>query len=407
MFVGGMARLPRAPRVPSRLRAYAPAPQQLPAWLPAVGSFADIGTSTLNAVKPSGWPTSESSGPFMNWSGGAWAPDFGAQGGYVVHGSGHLTVGTPIWAGVWVWDVATTTWVGRNVPAAPLLEPTPGTPPSGYNSYFESTDAPTSGHPYVPHTYDGLIYRSAANSGGADGALVRTFYAGSTGVDANAVHEFDLSSATAPPTRRSNGITMGGSSGSYPSAALDEARGGYWLMTYNGAGPLKFVPFSTFSPTNYAGVEFNAYGDQSLIYVPPRDCLVAMGRDGSGGVDLSLRVCPIVSGTPQGWTLVTQSGTPPADKRCGGVWSTMLGKIVCYEADGSYTVHKLTVPADLTSGTWVWSSETLTGAAGATPSANPTEANGAWGRFVEAPELGCFLWCDSISDAMQAWRLTV
>lgn len=404
MFVGGMARLPRAPRVPSRLRAYAPAPQQLPAWLPAVGSFADIGTSTLNAVKPSGWPTSESSGPFLNWSGGAWAPDFGAQGGYVVHGSGHLTPGTATWGGVWVWDVASQTWVGRNVPVEPLLEPSSGY--AGYNVFFESEDVDTIGHTYAPHTYDGLVYRSAANGGGADGALVRNFFAGSPNPNANAVHEFSLSSATAPPTRRSAGITMDGSSGSYPASALDEARGGYWLMAYNGAGPLKFVPFSDYAPTSYSGVEFGAYGDQALIYVPTRDCLVALGRDGSGGVDLSVRVCPIVSGTPQGWTTVTQSGTAPTDYRCGGVWSTLLGKIVSYAGGGTYTVNTLTVPADLTGGTWAWAAQTLTGASGATPSASASN-NGSFSRFVEAAELGCFLWCASINDQVQAWRLTV
>lgn len=143
-----------------------------------------------------------------------------------------------------------------------------------------------------------------------------------------------------------------------------------------------------------------------MVYIPERDCLVAIGRDGGGGVNMSVRVCPIEGGVPQGWTTCTQSGTPPGDRRCGGQWCAPLGAIVSYESSGSSAVHKLTPPANLTSGTWAWTSETLTGASGATPATNTATDNGAWSRFVYAAEIGCFLWANSVSKVTQAWRLT-
>lgn len=381
------------------------APSGLPSWLPAEGQFADISLNTLLSARPTGWPTTEGAGPFANWSGGVWAPDFGSMGGYVVHGSGHLTPGTPTWAGVWVFDIASQLWVGRNVPPAPLNE-VGGIYPRAdyYNDYFESIVSGLEGHTYPPHTYDGLAYQSSANGGGADGSLIRFAMPGSGVANAKVAHRFDLSSASAAPTRVMAAVNS--ISNSYPATAVDEARGGVWTTDANGLGGVGFVDFDTWTETRWTGVAFNAYGDQSIVYVPTRDCLVALGRDGPGGSNMSVRVCPIVGGVPQGWSTVAQSGTPPTDRRCGGVWSTLLGCLVSFESTGSYAVHKLTVPSDLTGGTWAWTTETMTGVSGATPSQSTTSGNGAWSRFVEAPELGCFLWADSVTGPLQAWRLT-
>lgn len=370
----------------------------LPSWVPAAGQFKNISLNTLYDARPTGWPNSDIAGPFANWSGGVYAPQFGSKGGYVIHGSGHLSTGAPLWGGVWVFDINTRTWVGRNVPNTALLEG------GNFNGYFESQDAGTFGHTYPPHTYDGLAYQSPSAGGGTSGSLIRFALAGSGAAGDKCVHKFDLSSTTSAPTRVNNGVASIATS--YPATATDTARGGVWVTSANGAGGVGFVDFATFSETRWASVDFNAYGDQSIIYVPTRDCLVAMGRDGGGGVNMSVRVCPIVGGIPQGWTTVTTSGTRPSDARCGGVWSTLLNCIVCYEAGGSYTVHKLTVPTNLTTDTWVWTSETLTGVSGVTPSRSVTADNGAWSRFQEAPEYNCFIWCDSVTGAVQAWRLT-
>lgn len=394
-------------KVPAGTTAYIGkvAPASLPDWVPEAGQFANISLNTLYSIRPTGWPNSDIAGPFANWAGGVWAPDFGSMGGYIVHASGHLTPGSPTWAGVWVFDVASQLWVGRNVPSAPLVEVGGGYAFGDYyNNYFESIVSGLEGHTYPPHTYDGLQYVPSVLAGNSNGKLLRFGMAGSGIPGAKCLHAFDLDSTTAPPVRVKDSITS--LANSYPATAFDVARGGIWVTNSNGLGAVSFVDTATWTETRWSSVSFNAYGDQSIVYIPSRDCLVALGRDGSGGVNMSVRVCPIVGGVPQGWTTVTQSGTPPTDRRCGGVWSETLGCIVSYQAAGSATVHKLTPPANLTAGTWAWTDETLTGVSGATPARNPVSDNGAWSRFVEASEYSCFIWCDSISGNVQAWRLT-
>lgn len=366
----------------------------LPAWVPSPGQFADVGASTLLSAVPPGWPNSDIGGPFSNWAGGFWNPDFGSMGGYVVFGSGHLSAGQPLFAGVWVWDAGTATWVGRNVPPTPMIEGS--TLPAGFEN------------DYPIHTYDGLILQPTAAGGGADGSMIRHFTPGAGGANRRVVYRHDLSLPSSASTTVIATVPTAMTSGAetYPMAAADYGRGGYWLMNNNGSEKLMFVSFADWSVTNYV-MDFAAYGDISMVYIPERDCLVALGRVGDGGVNMGVFVSPIVAGVPQYWSPVAaQSGTPPADRRCGGEWVPSLGCIVSYEAAGSYTVHKLTPPANLTAGTWAWTSETLTGVGGAIPCRTTSGNNGAWSRMVYAENLGCMLWADSVSKVMQAWRLT-
>lgn len=386
-------------------------PNVLPAWVPAEGTFANISTNTLFQAKPTGWPNSDVAGPFNNWSGGIFAPDFGVSGGYVVHGSGHLTQGTPTWAGVWVFDLDSLQWVGRNVPSEPLLENS-----TLYNIYGESLDVDTTGHTYPPHTYDGLVYQPAANGGGTSGSLIKVGMPGYGGSGAMCVHQFDLSSTTNPATRVVD--TLASISTSYPSAAHDEARGGFWVMNNNGAGVLGFVSYADWSETTYS-ITTTGPRDIALIYSPDRDCLIAIRRLAESISQVGVAVCPIVNDAPQGWVSVSPIGTAPADSRCGGVWSSILGCVVSYQGvpagssdlSAGYIVHKLILPSDLINGTWQWLTETLTGAGGATPtigkdSNNNNFTNGTWSRFVEVPSARCFLFAASVNGPVQAWRLT-
>jgi hypothetical protein len=377
----------------------------LPTWVPAPGTFANIGQNTLLQARPSTWPNSDVAGPFANWSGGAFDPDFGTMGGYVVHGSGHLTNGTPLWAGVWVYDIGARVWVGRNVPPAPLIEDSWLN--GNFNSFAESTNPATAGHTYPPHTYDGLIIQRTADGGGPAGSLIRVAIGGGGISNASVVHRFDLSSATAPATRIINNLA--GVNTSYPMTAADYGRGGFWALSYNGNGTLSFVRFSDWNITTYAGANFNDYGDFSMTYLPaPYDALVATGRTGSGGVSFGAYVLRL-SNPSAGWTNITSrlTGTGPNGASAGTCWSEILNTLVYYEGNGSARVHRLTPPApgSLTTGNWTWTSETLAAAGGATPSDNFT-TNGTFGRFIEVPALRCFLWCDSVNQPVQAFRLT-
>ena len=396
----GFATDPRWGSVPKNSTA-------LPAWVPAPGNIANIGSSTVFSVRPPGWPGNESLGPIALWSGAVWAPEYGTGGGYILHGSGHQAPGTPLWAGVWVFDVASQTWVGCNVPSQPLLERS--APLTIYNEFGESTVAGTIGHTYPPHTYSGLIYQSPANGGGANGSLIRNFFAGgygAVGAGTQSVHRFDLSSATAPPTRVHDGITMGGS-GNYPMAALDRARGGYWLLSYTGLGPLRFVSFADWSATPVPGVGYNEYGDQFLIHIPaPYDVILGFGRTEGTATAWTYRASVITAGVPGPFNVITINGTAPSNSRSGGCWSTLLNQVVSYNGFGSTAVHKLTPPsvanARAGTGTWAWSTETLGGVA---PAFYSPENAGMYSRLQEAPQYRCFLLANSIHSPLQAFRL--
>lgn len=393
----------------------------LPAWVPPQRQFANIGTATINGATPSTWPKGKDASPFNNWASGAWCEQFGTRGGYAIHGGGHLGPSANLGGGVWVLDVELQTWVGRCVPSDPLAEP-PGT---NYNAYGESTDAGNLGHPYPAHTYQGLLYQSPANGGGSQGSLVRVCH-GAHGFGNNkSVVTFDLSSTTAAPTRRINDLFPGNADATYIGATVDTTRGGFWAQGYNGNSNLVFVDFADWSVTNH-NVTHGGYGSFNLVHVPTRDCLVAIGEIGNDPtLACAVYVCPIVADVPQGWTLVTQGGTIPSEftsgftkARFGGEWSSVLGCIVSWPGPDSddlaaaYVAYKLAVPANLTAGTWTWTTETLTAQGSEVPPHDVNinngqfYQNGTWSRFREAPNLKCFILANSLEDPAQAWRLT-
>jgi hypothetical protein len=316
-------------------------------------------------------------------------------------------MGTPLFSGVWIFDLDTLRWVGTNVPTSPLLEPFApvGNVFEGYNGYFESTNSANLGHPYPPHTYDGLIYQSPALGWGPKGSLIRNAIAWWNNPYSRVVHRFDLSSPSNPPSRPINQLNI---PNSYPATALDEARWWYWALSSNGNGPLIFVSFADWSQQSYPA-QYNTYGDQSLIYAKDnsnQEFLIGVWRGGNGGVNYEVRVAPIINGIPQAFTTILPIWAPPADARAGGVWSARLWAVVSYEANWSNQVHKLIPPSgSLTWGTWVWQTQTLTGLNGAIPAKNPNATNGAWSRFIEVPELGIFLWADSVTGPVQAWNI--
>lgn len=399
------------------------APNALPEWasLTAIppGTFANISLNTLLDVLPESWNMSEVAGPFINWSGGVFASDFSALGALSVHGSGHLaSPSAPLCAGAWNFDLSARMWSGSNIPAAPLLDNN-----DHYDYYGESNQTATLGHTTPPHTYGGLVYQPSSMGGGSKGSTWTHFYPGFR--LSNPAHRFDLSSATDPAERAIATIEMGGQNGTYPMAASDYGRRGYWLLATNGNGPLAFIGFDKvageYPVTRFEAVGYNEYGGHFMVHIPaPWDCLVAFGPSGSGGVNQTIYVCPIVDDVPTNFFAVTKSGTYPGENgalvnNSGGVWSPTHQRIVAYEGLGSYDVHGLTPPspADILSGTWAWTSQTLAGVSGTTPArpgtnpnnGYPYDENGQWGRFCYVPDLDIFLLANGVEAPVQAWRL--
>lgn len=377
-------------------------------WVAAEGTFASVSTNTMRSAVPdsSAWPNSDNGGPFSNWGGGRWVADFGKYGAYVLQTSGHLIPPSPIWSGVPCWDLETRAWVYRAYPPGGLIEPPPASFETYYNDYFESVEAGKAGHIYVPHTYGGNVPVRTKFGGGKDGSLVTMAVPGYGARNNRAVHKSDLSKLTDPPTRVINAMAALTTINNYPMAALDESRGGFWALQNNGNGAVNFVRFSDWNESQPGGVGYNDYGDHCLIHIPaPWDMLVGMGRSGSGGVNLSVWAAKITGSSVGTFTQYTYTGTPPTDRRCGGVWSKRLKCIVSYSGNGSAIVHKLLVPRDLATGSFVWTSETLTGASGATPSTTSGTFNGEWSNMQEAEHLGTMIRCGGINAPVQSWTL--
>lgn len=400
-------------------------PSDLPAYRTAIepGQFGNVSTNTLTSVLPSGWPTGEQSSFFLVWCGNAWNPDLGAYGSVVYNGSGHQSqITDALLAGNWpiVFGETGATWVGRNVPTTPLYDN-----PAHYSTdYYVNTLSGSAGWYYHGHTYTGLTVMTAAEGGGPNGSLLNFFIGGGSAY--NMVLKSDLSSLNGPPVRIIDKVNVPGATinqGAYPAGCKDHVRGGTWIANYQGQG-LHFLKHSTLELTAFPGVGFSVYGDQIPVLIPaPWDCLVFMGHDvastSPGGTDIHVRVAKI---TEPGGVLtvdpiveVFPTGQQCPEYRCGGDWCPDLGFIGSYAGGGSYDLYRLTPPtaANLTTGTWAWSHDTMTGKDGATPSwagLNPNTGftlpytnNGTWSKFRWIPTLKAFGMCGGMTAPYQLW----
>lgn len=366
-------------------------------------TFKNISLNTLASAKPSTWSGSigNANGPFSNWSGGIYADDHGKYGAYVTIGSGHLSPGAMIVAGAFLFDAETQLWSMKSGPEYDILELV--TP---LNTYGESTEQATLGHPTTPHTYGGIVYQPEASGGGVGGSALRNYFAGSDYGTVQCTHKFNFTGQFDVPQRVINHIPT---ANSYPATAQDRQRNGYWIVSQNLAGSICFVSYPNYEVSQFSNVDISVYGGNCITYIPaPYDCLVAIGNIGSSpNLQFAMHVSRIVGGTPQRWQRVTLAGSlETSNGGHGGVWSEILNCIVRYNGGGSNQVARITPPppADILTQDWTFEYETLTGVDGAVPSFVHIN-NGTWNRFVESKQLRTFLWCGGVGQPVQSWRL--
>ena len=386
----------------------------LPDFVPQPGYFADLPArtnATMNEVRPLGWPSGEQAGPFTNWSTAKYLPDVGQYGAYVIYGSGHLTSGEALFAGVFVRPLDGVTGWQVRTEHAPILEG------AGFGDFFASTQTGSVGWPYPGHQYTGLIVQPAANGGTPDwGSLYTVMLGGWGGSNARAVYRFDLANPPAAPTRVIDEMAIAGSGNSYPAAIEDPARGGWWTLNYNGNGPLIWTDWNTFAQTAYSEAVFNDEKDYQLSWAPELGVLVAAGGTNTG---YHIRVNPVEGGQPGSWIDVPLDGTPPPNALAGIEWCPLLGKFAAYEGlvnagaavpAEAYVIHWLTPPADLVRGNWTWSHETLAGQGGAViysvinTNNNQLYATRPYSKFRWVPKLRSFVFGTGLSGPVQLWR---
>lgn len=372
-----------------------------PSWVPPPGSFANISLNTLADVDPcparncvySGVSGQES--VFIVWNGAAFAPDYSPYGALVCHGGGHNA-----YSGneVYVFDLTTRRWSRVGAPS-PYAE-------SQANADGEYPD----GQPTPPHTYSGVAYLPPSLGGGPKGSLLRFGFAGAPATQW--VHRMPLDTSPTTPrgwTRFANLSSQ--LNGSYWSVAFDPTRARFWVISNLNSWPRGFGYVTASGQVvalPYQGD--NVEGYHALGYCPVFDMLVHVGTR-YGTPHLGGRLC----NSNRDFAVLRTSGPFPPPGTSGLEWSTAGGYFVAYPGNGSTTVYKLIPPSgDPLSGTWTWTTQTLTGLQGAVPAKatgyRPGEWNGHYSRFREVPALSrpgnpVFVYADGRTQPVQLWAL--
>lgn len=378
---------------------FALAPAVLPAFVPSVGTFENISSAPnglMSSVDPCPAKTcvySEENGQegvFVLWNGCAWAPNYSPAGAVLFHGGGHQGYGGNE---AYAFDLTTRTWIRHKVPS-PYNEP-------NYNADGEYPD----GQPFPPHMYGGLGYLPPPY-GGTKGALIRLGFAGAPVTQH--MYKMVLSDTPLNDTWVRWGPAPLTETDSYNACVWDTRRHQFWVLGGGNSNDLISIDTNG-NISAIANTGTNVDSQVGIAYSHEFDFLVALGT--AGGISKVWGRFPsAASGTY--FAQLNTTGTFPQDpSRNGIIWSRTLGCFVQYDGNGATYVNVLKPPPgaapDLLNGTWTWSQQTLTGAAGATPVVGNYGSgyNGNWGRFIEIPYLRTFLYTDGASNPVQMWRL--
>jgi hypothetical protein len=414
-FTSGFSGLVQSP-------AHGITPQSvLPSFVPEPGFYADLPASsftTMNSARSAGRPNGEQAGPLTNWSTGRYLPDVGEYGAYVIYGSGHLNPGENLFDDILVRPLdGVSGWQSRSS-HSPMIEVGPGFPVATYyGSYFDSIQTGSVGWPYPGHQYTGLVVQTVANGGAAGWGNLYTVMLGGWGsANPRAVYRFNLDSPSTAPTRVLNDVGITGVGNSYPCCAVDHARGGFWTLNYNGAGPLIWTDFATHTTTAYPGSVFNVEKDFQMEWVPELSALVAQG--GTPG-DFRVMVNIVTAGVPSTWVQVTVTGTENPNPLAGICWCPLLRKFASYNSNDATAslpadinqIHWLTPPlTNITSGTWVRTKETFASQGGATIYSVINTNNGllrerrVYSKFIWVEKLRCFVFPEGLDAPVKLWR---
>lgn len=366
--------------------------EDLSAWVPAPGTFADVSLNKPSDVNPcpaegcaySG--TEGQAGVFVDWTSGVFAPELGALGSYVCWGGGHKG-----YAGneVYRWDVESRMWMRMGNPSS--YSDAPGN--------IAADGSFPDGKPAAPHTYHTLGIRASAFGGGANGSLIQATLPACDQLGngrSGAWWQFDFAKAAWSKFIDSSSISPGTLTF---KTMVQEPDGSFWwlgggyvpqIARITQTGLITKYPVSINTGNYFSGGVFGSR-------------IIALNGDFGSGTQLRLlNLAEVEAGGSDAtvWRIPRVTGLP-ADGANGLRWCPDLQRFAAMSGDSPNKIYWLKPPADAWSGTWVWSSETLVPARGAAPR---TLVNGSHGRFVWCAPIKCFLWASGANNAMQAYR---
>lgn len=386
-------------------RDFIPAPTTLPSWLPAVGQVGAISLNSISAVNPcpaNGCSYSAVEGQsavLEDWNGGAFAPAYSQYGGLVVHGGGHNGY---FGNEVYVFNCTTRLWERINNPT-----PTPG----GIAYSWDTTEGElVANTPASTHTYYQVQYLPPERGGGTKGSFILLVHTSNHQVGGGFTgrsHRCDL--ATGVWSRFStNRATPNSGSGNEGSTCYDSLRDKFW---YSGQATSQWWTLDSnraWAGTGVSPPNFNLYFS-SLAYDQKGDIIIAW--DAAAGTKLT----GFDAAGNGAYQALNYTGTAPSD--LGPTSQRAIQLEYVPETDAFYSwnyaygalvIYKLKPPtgtkAQRLAGTWTWSTQTFTLAAGSAAIPNAGNGVGAFSRFRYAPALRSFVVWSAYTGAVYAFR---
>lgn len=367
----------------------------LPDWVPAAGIIANVSLNTLNDVRGAD-DFSQTAAILRAWSGCAFAMDYGTYGSLIFTGTGHTDGALNA---DYRYDIATRLF-SKIKPSA--------TVPSGFTTTDIIGDSATGwmwadvtktslqvGEPCPSHCYAGLVgVPKTALAGSANGWV---FLLGLEGMSWNGQGTSAQGLKAALPAEGQN-VTWSHAGTplylptSYGGSCYDSLRNRVVSFSgYANADRFNFVDLDTETTgsTNYTNGSVISYY-RCAYYDAASDLYINIQIETPFTFKL-ISAAGVI-------TVPTVSGTPP-NASGGWDWIESWGCLVFYPGSGS-TVWFLKRPANPLTGTWVWSSQTLTGI---TPVAQENSAH--YSRFRFVPELGICLWTATSTSNVAAFGI--
>jgi hypothetical protein len=384
----------------------------LPAWRPAAGTIAAI---SLNHITDAGIDPETTNPPNQNfptqanwcgtlhvtaitnaWCGAAYARNLSKLGHIIAIGGGHLGYFGNEFYG---FDLDTLKWSRLIDPYNPVpfpssIDQTEGEMATGIPASNHTQNWPTwlASSP-LDNTADKGIYFQAGSTSNHDVG------GGGTGRS----HYCPLNTPRAWGRYSTNRATNN-SAGAYSSACsvYDPLRERIWLIAGSQSFPnvtnLQYMDRGVRTWTQASPTIEMPYTDNyvAAMYVPKKDWIVVVNY-------------PFGTTTPQIFTIDLSnlaggivsrsfSGTPPAGGGAPFAWIPELGKFASMDPTaGTRTIIYLTPPASI-SGSWVFSSETLSGA---TPQ---TSVNQLFTKMQWASRTKCLVLVTHVNDSVYALR---
>lgn len=372
---------------------------RLPAWVPPLGTVADVSLNTAYAV---GGSLTSIASVTRSWSGAAWAPWVGRYGKLFSAWGGHGDGAENALLG---YDVESRLFYIEK-PAAPIFHNVSDNyvadPVTGWMWGDTSGTSLQVGEPFTSHFYGFHLALPPTAIDGSDSGWLFTAGRGSMPepgqIGTSQSHKYAIGNASKKWTM--HGSTVVARPGHSPSI-YDPTRNRVVSIIESEESATNRHPYIDLTTGETGMLTTSAYvrGHYGIgAYHSAEDCYM-IARYASGALTFKV----IDAGTLTVYS-PSVSGTPPVETAEGAWdWVEAWGAWVYYPGDGSQNIYTLKCSGNPRGNNWAWGMQTVSG----TPYAC-TVGQGAglpYNRLRHCESLGVVLWFSDYNVPMQAFRI--